>query len=444
MREDLSIKFKVAVRPLTPVHIGMGGTAVPRSAYWHEERPVKGGVNHYVHLLKERAVAQTLYQRLEGLGDRQFLDALQGAIRFTPEEAQRIKSGELAVRSMLSSPNALHHVKGDDGTFQPHMANARGIPYIPGSSLKGALRTAWLSWLVSSKAGYQLLERELSRVNPTDRKRAFMDDALVDALTVASSILGSKQGSRPQPQNRDVFRVVQVSDLEPQSVQNISMVYSVMPMSYDGRGFARPANGGRATASAWECLRPTANTDHVGSIRIDVDMLERLTMQGVSQQLLQALKDIEVWKDVLDHFGRQFYEHESRHYFKNLDDLPNKAQGIQFDKMLDKIETLADEASSLLPLGMGSGFMSKSLLGSFDPEDLTDDGYGRFVGEEDQLIFEILRNSPMARGQGFRQDMKHPKSRRVIGNWKSRDHQNMVAEQPLGWTKVTFEPSGTK
>lgn len=90
-------------------------------------------------------------------------------------------------------------------TLKEHIHNGQGKPYIPGSSIKGAIRTAVLASLVQNVSD---LERKIDRTKYKD----FQGNPIpkvninkVDAKNIESELFGSNP-------NEDIFRFVQVGD----------------------------------------------------------------------------------------------------------------------------------------------------------------------------------------------------------------------------------------
>lgn len=108
--------------------------------------------------------------------------------------------------------------------IRPFLRNAYARPYIPGSALKGALRTALLyCFLKEQKKNSAFWDRQMNRVIeslhdriPLERKRktlgGFLDGFLQDFDLYHD---GNRIDPRPQRQQSDLFRAVEIPELLP-------------------------------------------------------------------------------------------------------------------------------------------------------------------------------------------------------------------------------------
>ncbi|THF70976.1 type III-A CRISPR-associated RAMP protein Csm5 [Deinococcus sp. Arct2-2] len=440
MTRDI-LKFEIRVKPLSPVHIGAGKDFLERGAY-HLYRE---GQAYRLALLKVRPLAERL------LDQGRLITAIQEyrTLGNYPESiAREIEGGKLASRRMGVHPGAWAHLRdtGQNGGLKPTIALANGLPYLPGSSVKGAIRTMWLDWQTQRKGAYA---RFLSGVQAADRRgRDRADDTLMERKQIAETLQGAS--GRMQPQNRDLFRAVQVSDLMPDRDQNLTRVQAVLSMSYQPDSHARASNGGRAGAQAWECLNPEAGATYTGTVTIDLALLRRMRSGDVDvQNLVKGLGEASAWIDALAGYGERVYGTEKLHY-DMLADLPkqgstgiklwNEQQGLVLDWVMADAQEKA--AEHLLPLGMGTGLLAHSLLGVLAPEGESDIAFlGDEAGRGQTLMKEVLDT-------GLKRDLNAydnpefpaPKSRRVTGQFGGKLASEMSAERPLGWTTTTLTP----
>ncbi|SEJ92874.1 CRISPR type III-A/MTUBE-associated RAMP protein Csm5 [Deinococcus reticulitermitis] len=442
------LKFRISVKPMSPVHIGVGSEVLGRGAYHLYEQ----GRHPQLAIVSPRPLAARL---LDQFGEQaNFAATIRQRMKaddYPPNIAREIESGPLALRRMSVHPGALPHLKdeGRNGGLKVATALGNGLPYIPGSSVKGALRTAWLDWQVGQKGAYDRFLREVRQANPRGRDRA--DDVMMERKQIAEGLTGAR--GRMQPQNRDLFRAVQVSDLIPDRSENLTRAYAVLSMSYDQQsGYARPSNGGKAGAQAWECLNPEAGATYLGTVTVDLELLARMQTTDLdARNLMGGLGKAEVWQDALAGYGSRVYGTEEQHYNDVLAELPQQERegiqlwgegGLVLDWMLDAQQE--ERAERLFPLGMGTGLLVHSLLGALPPEDREDLA---FLGDEpgqggETLLKNVLdtglRRSPEAY---FNPEFPAPKSRRVVGQFQGRRYNEMRAERPLGWTEVRLEPT---
>lgn len=439
------LSFDVRIRPVSPVHIGIGNEVVGRGAYHLYRDSSKDALA----LLQPRKLAGRLLDHYGDQGNMaQTVRQRMEQDDYPPAILREIESGTLALRRMGVHPGALPLLRATDrsGGLKIITAQANGLPYIPGSSVKGALRTAWLDWQTQQSGAYDRFRREVNKANLRGRDRA--DDALMERKQIAEGLTGAS--GRMQPQNRDLFRAVQVSDLQPDRTQNLTRVYAVLSMSYQAGSHARPSNGGKAGAQAWECLNPDAGATYTGTVTVDLDLLRRMqTSDADAGNLARALGNQSAWTDALAGYGSRVYGTEEQHY-NRLADLERQGQdGVQLwgegGLVLDWVLAEAQEkgAERLFPVGMGTGLMAHSLLGVLPPEssDLA------FLGDEqaqgDTLLKGVLDTGLRRPNSAYAEpDYPSPKSRRVTGTFNSRVARDMRAERPLGWTELTLTRRG--
>lgn len=439
------LSFEIRVKPLSPVHIGIGNEFVGRGAYHLYQE----GRQDQLALLQPRRLAGRL---LDHFGDQgQIAAKVQDFMErdaYPVAIARDIESGAMATRRMSVHPGALPFLRATDrnGGLKVITAQANGLPYIPGSSVKGALRTAWLDWQTQQKGAYDRFRGEVQQANLRGRDRA--DDPMMDRKQIAEGLSGT--GGRMQPQNRDLFRAVQVSDLLPDRTQNLTKVYAVLSMSYQAGSHARPSNGGKAGAQALECLNPDAGASYTGTVTVDLDLLRRMQVSDPdARNLAQALARQVDWTDALAGYGERFYGTEEQHY-NMLGDLDRQGQdGIQLwgegGLVLDWVmaETQEKGAPQLFPLGMGTGLLAHSVLGALPPESSDLAFLGDEPGREDTLLKGVLDTGLRRPNSAYAEpDFPSPKSRRVTGTFNARTPRDMRAERPLGWTELTLKVRG--
>ncbi|GAA5438207.1 type III-A CRISPR-associated RAMP protein Csm5 (plasmid) [Deinococcus aquaticus] len=449
------LSFDVRIRPVSPVHIGIGNEVVGRGAYHLYRDSSKDALA----LLQPRKLAGRLLDHYGDQGnmaqtvrDRMEQDDYPSAI------LREIESGTLALRRMGVHPGALPLLRARSGGLKIITAQANGLPYIPGSSVKGALRTAWLDWQTQQSGAYPGYVADVTAADIRKPKQA--SQALLERSQTAGAINGLveqlpvKSGTAP---NRDIFRAVSVGDLLPDRPDQLTRVQAVLSMSYQAgnAGFARPSNKGQAGAEAWECLDPQSNATYSGVIQIDLDLLRR--MQGRRSDnpknweiLASALGRAEDWENAISLYCSRFYEQQSEHYIGILGNFKKQSGIITWGDENRVVDWIASEendrrAEKIFPMGMGVGLLGHSILGSYAPEDV-----GGILGEETSERSEIsvlkrVLDSGIKREAHAYQDQESPKpkSRRVTGLFvdgtgKKLPWTDMRAERPLGWTELTL------
>lgn len=461
------LQFEIKIKPLSPVHIGIGGEKLPRKTYhlysdgWNSKTQEQDVYMAYVSFKK---LARFIYA---SKGDKavQILDKLASGGGYEKYDwlAEAIESNpSIVTRYMRVNGGAKQIVQSCAGGFKPLSTLATGLPYIPGSSVKGALRTVWLDWQMQDGESYErflALAKSGSGAEILERKQ------------VADTLLGADQKVKVIAQNLDVFRAVSVSDLLPVADNNntesleifdkkrLSQVYSVVPLSYEADqnrtgydlvgGKVRRAKNNRAGAEAWECLDPVIGVHYKGIITIDIDMLCSMSSKDKDvNNLSRSLQNIDIWMQALERYSERFIQFEADHY-NMINGLNNGRQtGIRVkspkydDKpmtyIIDWLSAKSKQNPLVLPLGMGVGLMAHSVLGVRSPDFVEKP---RYLGHElsgrggTTMLGRMLTRSRY-------QDPEYPtpKSRRVVGDFSARDNEldHMKASRPLGWTSITL------
>jgi CRISPR-associated protein Csm5 len=215
-------------------------------------------------------------------------------------------------------------------------------PYLPGSSLKGALRTALLSWLLDqSDDARQGLTDFLLREIRSERKPEprFLARALEEELF----------GREP---NTDVLRALHVTDSAPCAGEEL-LLSEATTYSLNGEKLAPKKEPGADFRSFAECLRPRATLQtSLGrdQFLFTRDARRQLKFNESQETALKTLPNIcnDFASDLLLR-ERDFYDD---HSLKQLDD-----ECERLEKLIDDLPP----GAFLLNLGWGGGWESKTV-----------------------------------------------------------------------------------
>lgn len=280
-------------------------------------------------------------------------------------------------------------------------------PYIPGSTLKGAIRTALLGEILSESD--DIYEKSLSQLEtliaqgPRGNPRREQPARRIESLAF---------GKDP---NRDLLRALQVSDTEPleSDALEIGMAWTVTLNQNDR--LVQKIDSGREYKNFVQQIQ--AQQRLTFTLKID-DLLFRereKTRLGFTDLRENILRDIaEVNRSETDALiGR---EQDFFHHY-NLVEIGN------FYDKLTRLNNTLPEGSFLLQIGWGTGYHAQTVTSLFaddeaSPEDLWINLRERFkLGE--------------SRSQRGRYDEREfPKTRRILYRG-----QNPIA--PLGWVKIS-------
>ncbi len=184
-------------RILTPVHIGTGETIDPLDYVIAGDQLVRYSLQEVLDDLPDPERA-----RLEGMLDQGDLQGIHAFIR------NHVVPERHALARMTASPGVVRAFERNIGRprsqlkVHPMVRNLhRGRAYIPGSSIKGAIRTAVVSHWINREPQKSRFERELRAIGGDEKRRATRLQEL--ALGYAFKNL-----------EQDPFRAVKVSDAE--------------------------------------------------------------------------------------------------------------------------------------------------------------------------------------------------------------------------------------
>lgn len=192
--------YKVSLTPLTPVHIGSGSTIEPYE-YIITDRLYKFYPEIFLSILNKRDQEEFLKLSLTNiLAMREFIRERVRMLHEAHEFSFEVSSGAVEVYE-----NRLKNAKSELSVYP--CIRTRGTPYIPGSSLKGAIRTALL---------YEKVEKP---VTETNAKRVEAE---------AFGYARYKEGSYQSPDiTADPFKTLKISDSQKKSDSTILRLVTV-------------------------------------------------------------------------------------------------------------------------------------------------------------------------------------------------------------------------
>ncbi len=199
-------------RILTPVHIGTGETIDPLEYIVRDGKLVRFNPSA---VIADLPAAER--DRLEGILARGELASLQNFFR------NHVDPGRHAVAVIDAGPGVVDRFQRNIGRptsqlkVRPMIRNLHtGRPYIPGSSVKGAIRTAVVSWLANQEPLKSRLARELKQTRGDRDKARLLQELVLDY--------------QMRRLERDPFRALKVSDAElPRDCTRIEEVFNVKP-----------------------------------------------------------------------------------------------------------------------------------------------------------------------------------------------------------------------
>lgn len=361
------LTYHLTVSVITPLHIGNGVDLLNRYDY-------------AIHQGRTWRINEAAF-----LDAQQIDDPTKAEILAKTPPADLLKENDYSPESpffryvIKGAPRS----KAEGAQLREYIKTYRDQPYLPGSSLKGALRTAlaWYAW------GQQKLKPELHWLN--DRRQWA-------AQPYEKKLFG------PDP-NNDLLRALQVSDSDPVSVDNLILIN------------VRVLNRGGSLGSPIEAEAIRANTRFDLTLKVDRQLYSDWA-QSHGLHLRHA-RLFEHLPQVVNQHARDRIEREY-HWLKNI---PAASQTAGFYQKLSQKDFGQDRF--LLQIGWGSGWGGKT--------------FGSRLQDHPSFMEGLIKKYRLARGKRQPVD-PFPKSRRLI-MVTIETSQGKIQESigyPLGWALV--------
>lgn len=368
MPEPLGINYRLEIEVLTPLHIGSGVTL--KQGFDFE---VYNGLTYRLNediILADKWPEDPDHQRT-------FLNQPLAKLLETRDYREHPEYFRYTLRGVPAMREIREAIR-----------DAYGRPYIPGSSLKGALRTALLRGL-TDKQTFQRQDFGPGG-DPGKAKEA--------ASRLEKSLLG------PDP-NRDVLRAVHVSDSSPVSTAALTLqrVQMVPKLNIDVEAIQR---GARLTAT----------------MRIDTWLLQQSGKRGLdwNDQVLKYIRNI---ARVAQYIAVRRLHHEWQYHANRKD----TAAATFYGRLFEEANSAAwPQDEFLVQVGFATGWRAKTILGG--------------LSDDDPLLEQIVRDFNLDRGggrqsRGYTRGQPFPKAR----------HLAWVGDKPalpMGWLRVKMVKSG--
>lgn len=326
--------MNINISTLTPIHIG-SGTEYQRNF-------------EYIHFEDERKIALLDAQKVLGiLGEQQlghWISCIEQEKPLLPLIRQRkpdVRAVDVAFRQIRAENLPSKSVKAQIHT-------GVGVPIIPGSSIKGALRTAvWAEWILDNPKMVK------SRRNLQNFRNVWDDSFL------SKEVFGSDP-------NHDVFRLLQVGDVAFEGVE--TRAYEVNTINKMRNGWAIKDTLTQIVETITGEQPSSGRINHNGTLYklVSGDYFPDTARNTVLDKLFPLVnqhtkrlieEDIQYWNEKQD----------------NPEPLGNYVEEMQ--QILAET-TQCDKNSCILRLGWGSGF--RAMTGDWHAE-MTDNDYYSMV-----------------------------------------------------------------
>ena len=385
------MKQKYKLETITPVHIGSGETLNHIDGYYANGR--------WYHIDLGKVLAHPNAD----------INALTSEMSQRDFRWSDYFSRHNMDAAALSTYNILCAQSPETTDIREAIKSVDNRPYIPGSSIKGALRTALLSDLINNVENEQLfndsskhLNREIDKGAPSRRRQEYP----------AQEIEKSAFGKDP---NHDLLRALQVSDTEllESNAMAIETAWTVTLNQKDE--LVQKIDNGTEYKNCVEVIQGVKTLTF--TLKID-DLLFRdrekdyLNFSNLQENTLREIAY------VCNDEANILMENEQKFYVKyNMSEIANR-----YDQLLRLNDSLTDGAF-MLQIGWGTGYRANTVTASFTE------------GEEAPVdVMKLRERYRLGRSRSNQRQpydpREFPKTRRILYRGS-----NPIA--PLGWVKIS-------
>lgn len=390
MPEHKYKKFKLKITVQTPLHIGTGRTLL--NSYDHSVYNSKTWRINEDILLSE--------QKVENAAAAEMLARQKPADLLDPKKGDYTRS-DLFLYTLAGIPIS------SDQSIREQVKNSGNLPYIPGSSLKGALRTAlgWHAW--QEKKYSPDIEKTKDWQGRFKRKEFAGQEFEKD---IFGKKPGGGEGSDP---NYDLMRALQVGDSSAAPKSALTLINAAVMRRTD----REPDK-----ISSLEAIAHDA--EFTLDLKIDTHLFSDWAKKR-GFQLANADPNAENWLtgfvNICRNYASARIQEELDYYNTCRHSRANTAKRL-YERFKELNETLA-ENKFRLQLGWGTGWDSKT--------------FGGNLRSSDSFMSTILKEYRLSRNHPETTPDEYPMTRRLVCTEQKK------LTDPLGWVLVEVIPGET-
>ncbi len=375
--------MKYQLKTITPVHIGTGETLSQIDGFYDNGRWHRIDIDAVLAAIPESELNRlTVAMGGRDFQWRRYLPKNQPSSRYTlpcPEDPR-----ETEIRETIKHPSSR--------------------PMIPGSSIKGAIRTALLWGFMDddNQEAQKAFEYSVNYLKGQLQRKPNRSWAGQD---IERHVLGKDP-------NHDLMRAVQVSDTAPIPIEALEMGVA-WTVTLNQRGeLVQKREGGREYKNFVEQIRAKQSSDF--SIKIDKSLFGQREKRELGYSDHQERVVCEELADVCNFVTVELAKDEAEFY--DYYGLPELASF--YESLSNQIENLRDGAF-ILQIGWGTGYLPKTVT-------------GLLTGDDNDLMMRLRRHYRLGRSRSGRDyyDEEFPKTRRVL-------YDRQSPKSPLGWVQIT-------
>ena len=373
----MDVKWMAHIELLSPLHIGTG-TDLLKGVDWIQR-------DGYVYVADQDALLEAVFDRAgeEGRSDATIATAIASMTLNDLVDAGYLTKEDFAA----DAPLFRYRLRGVPATnwIGEQIKDVYGRPYLPGSSLKGALRTM------------------LAVGGATVRKLRF--DHLGHRRSWAAQPVERKLFGRNP--NYDLLRALQVSDSAPVGLDDLRLVRVNI---YPTAGQQTPYDRQRGLDVAVEALRQST------TFRVPIKIEGYLFSEQAERTLrFGKRKD---WLLNLPRWGRVMAGQRIAGEVEFFQQRADGRMALGFYSRLARTLEGLEENEFLLQVGWGTGWLSKT--------------FGQLLQKDAQEFERMVKKYRMTIERGRKPGDPFPRSRHLV---RVGEHPAV----PLGWMKVRLE-----
>lgn len=376
----MNSSYKCNLKVLSPVHVSSGEKYTASEYVKSKAKTKKGNV---LNIIKRMDVSN-YFLSLDDDKKEEFLRDLSNPNFNLKDFDSKIPNTYMKYRAINKSKKEISPTQEISEAIK-----TLNELYIPGTSIKGAIKSAILYYEIDDDL-IQDISNNVLRNNGRVDNRSYTN--------FMNRIFSSRKA--PTPAQGDIMKFLQVSDSSTIKSPTIYDVATVMASFRLGHNefYTRNKHSREPTLSFLECIARGNNLSFEIKNNYDYDIFKRLGLDGKKHliDMDNIKKAIYVFSRALINFEKEFAEDY------NIDYLYKFYSNLEKQNSLD---------NPVLKLGAGSGFLSTTI--------------GLKIKKYDENLFDKIKNG--TRGKTY--DYSFPKSRKIT----------QVGGLPLGWVQFSFE-----
>ena len=374
--------MKYQLKTITPVHIGTGETLSQIDGFYDNGRWHRIDLDAVLAAVPESELNRlTIAMGQRNFQWRQYLPTNQPFARYTlpcPEDPR-----ETEIREAMKNPSSR--------------------PMIPGSSIKGAIRTALL-WGLIDDDNQEAQEAFKYSVNYLKEQLRRKPNRSWAGQEIERRVLGKDP-------NHDLMRTVQVSDTAPSPIEALEIgVTWTVTLNQDGE-LIQKREGNREYKTFVEQIRAEQTLDF--SIKIDKTLFRQREKGELGYSDRQEQVVCEELAEVCNFVAKDLAKEEAEFYdYYRLPELANF-----YESLSNQIENLPD-GGFVLSIGWGTGYRAKTVT-------------QLLTGDDDDLMMRFRQHYRLGRSRSQEDyyDDEFPKTRRVL-------YDRQRPKSLLGWVQI--------